>query len=74
MTIYNCLYFLGVVLLVIVMIVNWIMDWEVQNLLWIPVGTWLVAMLFGVIQLCRGNNSNGKSKYTEVFCKSKKSV
>ena len=47
--IYNFLYFLGIVLLVVVMFINWIMDWEVQYLFWIPVGTWLLAMPFALI-------------------------
>ena len=56
--IYNFLYFLGIVLLVVVMFINWIMDWEVQYLFWIPVGTWLLAMPFALIAIIKLNHTD----------------
>ena len=48
-TIYNFLYFLGIVLLAVVVFVNCLMDWAVQYLLWIPVGVWLLSLPFALI-------------------------
>lgn len=45
----NLFVVLGIVLCVIVILVNWIMDWTVQFLMWIPICAWAVSFIFAFI-------------------------
>lgn len=45
----NSSFILGIVLLVVVMLVNWIKDWTVQFLFWIPMCAWAVTFIFGFV-------------------------
>ncbi len=45
----NFFFILGIILLVVVMLVNWIKSWEVQYLFWIPMITWMISLIFAFV-------------------------
>lgn len=45
----NLFAIIGIVLCVVVILINWILGWTVQFLMWIPMCAWAISFIFAFI-------------------------